>query len=115
MMNLLEGFGPVAFHKSLLLIARDLRVSVHMQIWRTLLNFEVPPPSTVDQYIDPGCGEFLRSAVQINLLNGTLSEYFLSGQSNSAVFELKPIEARHISGFSLAIAKRSSSEHQQKR
>ena len=49
----------------------------------------------------PNRGEFLRSAAQINLLNGTLSECFLSGQSNSAVFELKPVEARHISGFSL--------------
>jgi hypothetical protein len=68
--------------------------------------------STVDQYFDPGCGRIVRSAVQIYLINRTLSAYFVSGQSNYAVFELKPIEARRISGFSLAIYETSTSEHQ---
>ena len=69
----------------------------------------------MDQYFDPGCGGILCSAVQIYLINGTLSEYFVSGKSKYAVFELKPIEACRISGFSLVIYKTLTSEHQQKR
>ena len=55
----------------------------------------------MDEYFGPGCGRILRSALQIYLVNGTLSEYFVSGQSNYAVLELKLVASYCISGVSV--------------